>query len=146
MGKYFDEFSTGEKFETIGRTVTETDVVIFSTLTGAYNPMFLNEEYGKKTIFKGRIAPGMLTLSLATALMYQLGFLDKTLIALLGVDEVRFPSAVKLGDTVKLVAEVVEKKETGKKDRGIVVIHGTCKNQKDESVLEAKWSFLMMRK
>jgi len=146
MGKYFDEFSIGEKFETIGRTVTETDVVIFSTLTGAYNPMFLNEEYGKKTIFKGRIAPGMLTLSLAAALIYQLGLLDRTLIALLGVDGVRFPAAVKLGDTIRLVAEVFEKKDIGKKDRGIIVIHGTCINQRGESVLEAKWSFLMMRK
>lgn len=55
---FFEEFDTGQKYSTKGRTVTEADAVLFSTLTGAYNPLFLDEVHASKTSFKSRIVPG----------------------------------------------------------------------------------------
>lgn len=67
---FFEEFQIGQKFPVQGRTITETDVVLFSTMTGAYNPLFLNEEFAKTTVFKGRVVPGMLTLAMGPPMFY----------------------------------------------------------------------------
>jgi len=69
---YFEDFHEGSSWNTKGRTVTETDVVLFASTTGALNPLFLDEEYGKTTRYGSRIAPGMLTASLTVGLAYQL--------------------------------------------------------------------------
>ncbi|MBI4362428.1 MAG: MaoC family dehydratase N-terminal domain-containing protein [Euryarchaeota archaeon] len=146
MGRFFEEFRMGEVLHTGGRTVTETDIVLFSTQTGAHNPMFLNEEYAKKTPFGGRIAPGMLTLSISTALTYQTGVLEGTLIALQSLDSIRFPAPVRPGDTLAMDLEVVGLEDDAAKKRGLVKMRGTARNQKGEAVLEAQWNFLMRRK
>jgi len=105
---YFEEFSQGDKFTTRSRVVTGTDMDIFAALTGATNPLFLNEEFGKKRGFKGRIAPGILILALAVGAQYSMGLFDH-IIAFLGIDKLRFLSPVYPGDTIKYNVEVIEK-------------------------------------
>ena len=53
-GKYFEDWKVGEEFETGHRTLTEADVVIFAGLSGDYNPLYMNEEFAKKTAFGTR--------------------------------------------------------------------------------------------
>ena len=60
----YDEFQVGMKLRSQGLTITETHVVQFAGLTGDYNPLHVDEIFAKNTIFEGRVAHGLLTLSL----------------------------------------------------------------------------------
>ncbi len=82
-GKTFNEFKVGDKFTTASRTITEADVVNFAGLSGDFNPLHTDEEFGKSTPFKGRVAHGMLSVAVATGLANQLGIFEGTTIALL---------------------------------------------------------------
>jgi acyl dehydratase len=141
---YFEEFSQGDKFATRSRVVTGTDTDIFAALTGATNPLFLNEEFGKKQGFKGRIAPGILILALAVGAQYSMGLFDH-IIAFLGIDKLRFLSPVYPGDTIRYNVEVIEKRETERKERGIIVFKWVGENQDGKSVLEAEGTFMMRK-
>ena len=142
---YFEEFSQGDKSVTRSRVVTGTDMDIFAALTGATNPLFLNEEFGKKRGFKGRIAPGMLILALAVGAQYSMGLFDH-IIAFLGVDKLRFLSPVYPGDTIKYNVEVIKKRETERKEKGIIVFKWVGENQDGNSVIEAEGTFMMRKR
>lgn len=124
---FFEDFKVGKKLVTRSRVITPTDVDLFAGLTGAVNPLFLSDEAAKKRGFEGRIAPGLLVLSTAVGLMYQLGIFDN-IIALTSVDGVRFRSPVRPGDEIAVECEVVEKKESRAGDRGLVRFRFVCRN------------------
>ena len=142
---YFEELGQGDRFTTRSRVVTGTDIDIFAALTGATNPLFLNEEFGKKQGFKGRIAPGVLVLALAVGAQYSMGLFDH-IIAFLGIDRLKFLGPVYPGDMIKHSAEVIEKRETEKGERGIVVFRWVGENQEGKPVLEAEATFLVRKK
>jgi 3-hydroxybutyryl-CoA dehydratase len=142
---YFEEFSRGDKFTTRSRVVTGTDMDMFAALTGATNPLFLNEEFGRKQGFKGRIAPGILILALAVGGQYSMGLFDH-IVAFLGIDKLKFLSPVYPGDTIKYNVEVIDKRETEKKERGIIVFKWVGENQDGKSVLEAEGTFMMRKR
>ena len=143
---YYEDFVVGTKQNTFGRTVTEADIVIFAGITGANNPLFLDEEYAKKSPFGTRIAPGLLTLSLATGLTYQLpsGPFGEGFLALIGMT-FRASKAVFVGDTLKVLAVVTEK-HPPKEGRGRVVLQMTVTNQKEETVMTVDGNFLIKEK
>lgn len=88
---YFEDYEIGSKFVTSARTVTETDIVNFAGLSGDWFPLHTDEEYARKTVFKGRVAHGMLTLSIASGLLVRSGLVfPESLIAFYGMDKVRF--------------------------------------------------------
>ncbi|MEM1545767.1 MAG: MaoC/PaaZ C-terminal domain-containing protein [Candidatus Methanomethylicia archaeon] len=124
---YFDDFKIGDKFTSRPRILTSTDIDLFTGITGAVNPLFLSDEVARKRGFEGRIAPGLLVLSVAVGLLYQLGLFDN-IIALLGINDLKFTSPVRPGDEVNAECEVVEKKEVKTGDRGIVRLKITCRN------------------
>jgi len=142
---YFEEFNQGDRFVTRSRVVTGTDMDIFAALTGATNPLFLNEEFGKKRGFKGRIAPGMLILALAVGAQYSMGLFDH-IIAFLGVDKLRFLGPVYPGETIKYNVEVIKKRDTERKERGIIVFKWVGENQDGNSVIEAEGTFMMRKR
>ena len=142
---YFEDFSQGDKFTTRSRVVTGTDIDIFAALTGATNALFLNEEFGKKQGFRGRIAPGILILALAVGAQYSTGLFDH-IVAFLGIDKLKFLSPVYPGDTIKYNVEVTEKRETERQGRGIVVFKWVGENQEGKSVLEAEGIFLIRKR
>jgi acyl dehydratase len=139
----FEELNIGDSAVSLGRTITETDVVNFAGLSGDFNVMHIDEEVAKNTIFKGRVAHGMCTSSIASGLWFSMPRLAT--LAFLGLDEWRFVKPVKFGDTIKVKREVAEKKET-KEDRGIVTFSIKVTNQKDEVVQEGKWLILVQRR
>lgn len=142
---YFEDFQIGQKWETKGRTVTEADVVLFTGITGALNPLFLDEEYGKKTRFGTRILPGLLTASFAVGLAYQLPVdpFGEGFVALIKA-EIEAKKAVKIGDTLKVVVEVTDKKERQKDGR--VYLDLTTLNQNKEEVMKLKMEILCNKK
>ena len=145
-GRYWDEFTEGETFTTAARTVTEGAVDLFAGLSADFNPLHTDEESAQKSPMKGRIAHGMLVLSIATGLANQLGLFEGTTLALLGMDRIRWTAPVRLGDTIHAELLVKERKESSKPDRGVLVTEVTVKNQRGESVMAAEWTTLMTRK
>ncbi|QIW22934.1 MaoC family dehydratase [Sulfolobus sp. S-194] len=138
---YFEDFQIGQKWESKGRTITEADVVLFTGLTGALNPLFLDEDYAKTTRFKGRILPGLLTASIGVGLTYQLpsdpfgeGFVALTKL------EINAKKPVKIGDTLKALVEVVNKQEREKD--GKVYLKISVINQNKEEVMTLNMEIL----
>ena len=133
---YFDDLKVGQTFCSVGRTITETDVVLFAAITGANNELHTNQEAAKKTQFGERIAHGILTFAMTQGLFYRTAVLDSSLIALLGFDQLSFPKPVFFGDTICAqfeVAELVPSKS--KADRGVVTLRVSTRKQTGEVVL-----------
>ena len=146
-GLYYEEFSVGQIFEhPIRRTVTDTDNILFTTMT--HNParLHLDEEYMKnETEFGGIIVNSMFTLSL----MIGVTVYDTTLgttVANLGMDEIKFPNPVFPGDTLHVQTEILEKRDSkSRPNNGIVLFQHRAYNQKSDLVATCNRSGLMLR-
>lgn len=145
-GMYWEEWEIGAEFESPARTVTEADIVAFAGLSGDYNPLHVNEEYCKTTIFGTRIAHGPLVYAIAAGLLFQLHLYDDTLIAFLGFENLKFTGPVKAGDTIHAKIKVLDKRETSRPDRGVMRRELRVLNQRGEVVQEAIQAFLLKRK
>ncbi len=143
-GLTFDQLELGAHYPSQGRTVTEADVVNFAGLSGDFNPLHTDTEFGKQTPFGERIAHGMLIASMATGMANWTGIFEGTTIALME-QVIRYKNVVFLGDTVHLDLEVQEKKTTSKPDRGIVYFAARMINQRDEIVIDGVWTLMMIR-
>ena len=146
VGMFWEEWKIGAEFQTASRTITEADIVNFAGISGDYNPLHIDEEFCKQTQFGTRIAHGPLVYSIAAGLLFQLHLYDDTLIAFLGFDSLKFTLPVKIGDTVRVRVEVLEKRETSKPDRGVMKRLLQVLNQRDEIVQEGVQAFLLKKK
>jgi acyl dehydratase len=146
QNKFWDDFHIGDKLKTTRITVTETHMVTFGTLTGDFYPLHMDEEYAKTTAFGGRIVHGPLTFCLAVGLVGQANWFEDSIIAWIGVDNLRLLRPVKPGDTIHVDVEVASKKEISKNDRGVVTMKYHVMNQRAEEVLVADMNFMMHRK
>ena len=145
-GLYWEDWEIGAEFESPARTITEADIVAFAGLSGDYNPLHVNEEFCKQTVFGTRIAHGPLVYAIAAGLLFQLHLYDDTLIAFLGFDSLKFTKPVKPGDTVHARIKVLEKRETSQRERGVMKRELKVINQRGEVVQEAVQAFLLKRK
>ena len=107
-----NELNIGEKIEGNSITISDFHIYNFASLTGDFNPLHVNDEFSKKTEFKGRIAHGLLSLSLALGLVseYFNGYF------LYGFDKIRFLNPVKPGTTIHSEISVISKKEKERYD------------------------------
>ena len=145
-GRYFEDFEIGQELVTPARTVTSTDIVNFACLTGDFNEVHTNFEYCKTTPFGEPVAHGPLVYGIMGGLTYASGVNDGTLIGLLGIDQWRMLGPVKHGDTIRVVAKVVEKKETSKADRGVITLQRQCVKQDGSVVQEMKATLMYKRR
>ena len=130
--RYLSEFSVGEKFTTLSRTVTETDVVLFAGITGDNNPIHTDKNYAESLPFKSRIAHGMLGAGIAIGLWGRMGLVDGSAIAALST-EWSFVGAIKIGDTIHCEVEALgTKRSSSKPDRGILNIGYKIINQDNQ--------------
>lgn len=127
---YFEDFQIGDKLITRGRTVTEADIVNFAALSGDWYRLHTDQEYAKKGPFGERIAHGLLVLSIASGLNPPY---DTAVVAFYGMDNVRFTAPTKIGDTIHVESEVVDKQDKGELG-GVVSWRQSVKNQKGEDV------------
>ena len=146
-GKYFEEFEVGAVFEhQPGRTVTETDNLLFSTLTMNPQPLHLDAHFAAETQFGERLVNSVFTLGLIVGLSVGETTLGTT-IGNLGFESVEFPRPVFIGDTIRSVTEIVSKRESkSKPDRGIVTFEHRGLNQRDEVVCRCLRTGMMLRK
>jgi len=142
-GLYFEEFEEGVTFKTRARTITETDIVNFAGVTGDYNPLHMDAEYAKATIFGERIAHGALGFSVAIGQAFQLGFLVGTIIAFTDT-EWKFRTPIKIGDTVHVEATISKLRNAPKMGGGLVTTSMKLLNQRGEVTQKGDMTFLMM--
>lgn len=140
-GRYFQDFQVGQEIVSPSRTITEADIVNFAGLTWDTNPMHTNAEYGKTTMFGERIAHGMLGLAFAIGLVWQLGVLEGTVVAFRELN-MKFKGPLKIGDTMRVVAQVQETKPI-RSAGGIVVIELRVLNQRDETCYQGTMTVLV---
>jgi len=105
----------------------------------------MDEEFGKKTMFGTRIAHGLLGLSVASGLINQMGIGEGTVMAFLGLTW-NFKGAIRFGDTITAHQRVAEKRETSKKDRGILRMSITVLNQNGEVVQDGEHVLMVKRR
>ncbi len=142
QGKWYDEVAVGQAFGT-RVTVTEAHLVLGAGLFGDFNPLHVDAEFARESVFGTRILHGPFTSALVSAPvgMYFAG----TAIAYLE-HNCRFKAPVRPGDTLATQWLVAEKTDKPKHKGGIFVLHGTCRNQKDEVVVEALGKILVASK
>jgi acyl dehydratase len=146
-GRYFDEWQIGDKVaHALTRTVTETDNILFSTLTHNPQPLHLDVEAAKASEFGKILVNSCFTFSLVVGVSVADTTLG-TLIANLGFDEVKFPKPVFYGDTLRFETECVAVRESNSRPTaGIVTWEHRATNQRDELVCTMKRSALLHQK
>lgn len=144
-GLKFDDFEIGKEYVSDRRTVTEADIQQFAGLSGDYNPLHTDKIFiQEKTNYPDRIAHGALTFAMATGLSFREGLTAGTALGFLGV-EMSWVKPVLAGDTIHQVSKCIEKIESKKPNRGIVIIQRDVYNQNDELVLKQKCTVMVMR-
>ena len=146
-GRYFEEWSVGDRLShEIRRTVTETDNLLFSTMTHNPQPLHLDAEAARASGFGQILVNGTFTF----ALMIGLSVSDTTLgtlVANLGYDKLVMPKPVFIGDTMRAQTEVVETRASSSRPQaGIVTFQHELLNQRDEVVCRCLRSALVQRK
>ena len=135
IGKYFEDLPLGLKFRTIGRTVTESDIINVINATGMLEVLFTNTEYLKnESVIKGRLVPAILVLGFAEGQLMQT-VLQKTGLAFLDM-EMKVHGPTFAGDTIHVEVEVIESRATSKPDRGLVRTRNSVFTQAGTKVLE----------
>src|SRR5215471_14732322 len=145
MGKYFEDFETGDEAISAGRTITETDIVNFAALTGDWNEIHTNKELAARGPFGQRIAHGALVFSIATGLSVRMGQTAETVIAFYGLDRLRFVKPVFIGDTIR-VRQRVEGKSQRDQKSGIVTFLNEVMNQNEVVVVSYIAKVLLQRR
>lgn len=133
--RYFEDFHPGDRFESSRLTVTEALIVEFGRFYDA-QVFHTDPEAAKATLYGGLIASGLQTIALTFKLFLETGTVAGSSLGSPGLDEIRWKAPVRPGDTLHVVAEVLETRpSTSKTDRGIVRILYTTLNDRNEPVM-----------
>ena len=143
---HFEDFEEGQTFESVGRTVTEYDFVMHSAFSGDWTELHTNKEYADEEYFGERVAHGPMTFVLATGFVYRCGFLERTVLAFLGMNYMDLPNPVHIGDTLQLEIVVDNTKEVGRDDAGLVVLDTEMENQDGTVVFKGDMKFLIKKR
>ncbi len=144
-GLYYDQWQVGDQlYHEIRRTVTETDNLLFSTMTHNPQPLHIDADYAAKSEFGQILVNGTFTFALMVGLSVGDTTLG-TLIANLGYDKLVMPKPVFLGDTLRARTEVVELKDSKRPGAGIVTFRHELLNQRDEIVCQCLRTALLHR-
>ena len=146
-GKHYDEWQVGERIaHDLRRTVTETDNLLFSTMTHNPQPLHLDLEAAKASEFGQILVNGTFTFALMVGITVGDTTLG-TLVANLGYDKVVMPKPVFIGDTMRAETEVVELRDSkSRPEAGLVTFRHRLLNQRDEIVCECLRTALLKRK
>jgi acyl dehydratase len=143
QGLYFEEFGVGQSITSVGRTVTEADVVAFAALSGDWNSIHTDAEFAAQHPFGQRVAHGLLCMSIAIGLAWRLGFLEETALAFREIGDWKFSLPVFMGDTIRVRATVTETKPMRRLGGGLVNLKVEILNQDDKVVQRGTWGVLV---
>ena len=142
LDKFFDQLTVGDEFAgTRGRTVTETDIALFSAVSGDWNPIHNDAAFAANGPFGTRIAHGLLLVAMMTGLAPISG---QAVVALYGLDKVRFTNPVALGDTITYTSKIAALQARGD-GRGIADLDFQICNQHDQVCVAGTIKLLLHR-
>ena len=146
-GRYFEDLPEGATFRTSARTIGEAAVDTFAGVTGDFSYVHTDAAAASDTIFGERIAHGLLSLCVMQGLIWQTRYTVDTGVATLGWDRIRFPAAVRFGDTVHAEFTIREARESrSRPDVGIVVEDCRLINQHGETVVTGDHVLMVRRR
>ena len=146
-GRYFDEWQVGMRItHQPSRTVTETDNLLFSTMTHNVQPLHLDAEFARASEFGQILVNSTFTFSLAVGLSIADTTVG-TIVANLGFDKVVTPKPTFIGDTLTCHTEILDMKESkSRPNAGIVVFGHELTNQRGETVLTCTRTVMLKKK
>ena len=148
--RYFEDIEIGDRVVSVGRTVTESDIVNFAGLSGDFNLIHTDKEYATNSIAGQRIAHGLLVKAIAAGLFTRTSYnasLSETLTALVEFRNWKMKKPVIIGDTVHMEAEIIEKEDTRPEAKSAkVVMKRTILNQRDEVCQFGEYVFLIKKR
>ena len=132
-GKYYEELEVGQKIKhELGRTLTEMDNILFSSLTMNPQPLHINEDFAARTQFGQRIVNGIFTLGVVVGITVP-DLTQRTIVANLGYESVNHPHPMYHGDTLYVETEILAKRESRSNPaRGIITMKHIGRNQHGE--------------
>jgi acyl dehydratase len=127
MHLYFDDVEVGQEWESLGRTLTETDIVNFAGISGDFNPIHLDHEFAKTTLYRRPIAHGILVWAMGSGL----GVFAPPMrtLAFISIREWVFDGPVFIGDTIRVHSKVLEKQVRSRGRRGVITWAREIRNQ-----------------
>jgi acyl dehydratase len=131
---YFDDVEVGQEWESLGRTVTQADIVNFAGLSGDFNPIHVDHEFARNTPFRRPIAHGLLVWSIGSGL----GLYSPPMrtLAFMSIREWHFKDPVYIGDTIRVRSKIAEKQVRARGRRGVIVWQRRILNQEAKVVQE----------
>jgi acyl dehydratase len=143
---YYEDFEVGQRFRSGGRTITETDLTMFSMLSGDWNPIHADAEFAAKTRFKQRLVHGALGIAVATGMMHEMGIFHESVVAMLSLKQWFFRKPILVGDTLRLELDILAKGVDSGKRSGLINRELRILNQRDEVVQEGTSEVLVLKR
>jgi 3-hydroxybutyryl-CoA dehydratase len=131
---YFEDVEVGQEWRSLGRTITEADVVNFAGLSGDFNPIHIDHHFAKTTAFRRPIAHGLLVFAIGSGLGLHAPPMRTQ--ALLAIKDWHFRGPVFPGDTIHVVSKVLDKQVRGRGRRGEVTWQRQFFNQDGKLIME----------
>ncbi len=141
-GLYFEDMEVGQTLETLGRTITEADIVNFAGLSGDFNPLHIDATYAAQQQFGQRVAHGLLGLSVSSGQSYSLGYLDGTVIAFTELTW-KFRAPIYIGDTIRTISTISKMRPMPAAGGGFVTFDVKVLNQDNVTVQKGTWTVLV---
>jgi acyl dehydratase len=145
MLTYYEDYVVGDEFETPARTITSADIQQFADLTGDHHRLHLDAAFGQASIFGAPISHGLLGLALINGLAYGSIIDSDYVVAFLGLSW-KFVGPIYVGDTVRARMRIAERRPTRRTAHGVVVESLRLLNQRDETVQQGDFTFLVKRR
>jgi 3-hydroxybutyryl-CoA dehydratase len=147
MLMFYEDFAEGQQFISRERELTNNDIEKFADLTGDFNKLHLDQEFAKSAGFRGIVAHGVLTLSIAIGLWHSLDLTNGTIMAFAGLSNISFKSPVYPGDRIHVEAQVLSKRELASRpNAGLVRLKLVGINSRNKVVLEAELALIIKKK
>ena len=143
---YYEDVVVGEEVETSAHTVNYGDILAFADVTRDHHPLHTDPEFCKSTPFGRPIAHGLYGLALMEGLKSELQLYERTSVASLGWDKVRFMKPIFPDDSLHVKIRFTDKRESRKPDRGVVTELVELINQQGEVVTEGVHLTLLLRR
>ena len=141
-GFYLEDYEIGREYTSQGRTITEADVANFAGVSGDFNPLHTDEEFGKANQFGKRIAHGALGFIISNGLNNQMGIAEGTTIAFIECT-VKYTAPLLIGDTVHIVVIPTEVIHSSKPGKGILKQLVKLVNQDERVIMESNQTLMV---
>lgn len=143
---WFEDFIPGTVLRSAPRLISLDDIDRFAELTGERHPVHMDADFARAAGFRGRIAHGLFALALIEGLKAEMGGFERSVIASLGWDKVRFAAPLEPGDEVHLCLELVEKRASSKPGRGIATERGTLVKADGTAVVSGEHVVILLNR